>query len=305
MVKLDEDQFLAELLPSLRQSEGVMIGPGDDCAALYSLRDGIVQLVGIDQVAAGVHFHGPNSDTPLEPTLAGRKLLARNLSDIAAMGGRPEYAVVSLAVPTDCPKTWVAGFMNGLQKLADKHDVSIVGGDTGSAMSIVCGLTILGSMREDDVCTRDRAEAGDRIYVTGRFGGSLASGRHATFDPRLAEGQWLAENGLSRCMIDVSDGLLKDLGRVCLASQLGAAVDVNIVPRHDDTSVEGALTDGEDYELLIAIPQAKTAQLEAEWSFATPLTCIGEFTAGAPMVCDQDGSNLTDRFGQGFEHFGD
>jgi thiamine-monophosphate kinase len=256
-------------------------------------------------VAAGVHFHGPQSETPLPPELAGRKLLARNLSDIAAMGGRPQFAVVSLAVPSSCPESWLTGFMNGIRDHAAQHNVSIVGGDTGGAASIVCSLTILGSVREDNVCTRDRAAATDRIYVTGRFGGSLESGRHATFEPRLDEGRWLAENGFSRCMIDVSDGLLKDLGRVCLASEVGAVIDPDSVPRHDNVSVEAALTDGEDYELIITVPQTKAAELETAWPFETLLTSIGEFAEVEPVVRDRHGKDLAAQYGRGFEHFSD
>lgn len=298
---MDEDAFLAELLPRLGRD--IPVPPGDDCAAI-PWRDGELLLLATDQVAADVHYYGPDAAMPTPPELAGRKLLARNLSDIAAMAGRPTFALLTLAAPCDVDAGWLRRFTDGVLALAAEHEVALIGGDVSSAGDHVATLTILGTVAADRVCRRDAAQAGDRVVVTGALGGSFASGRHLSFEPRLAEARWLAEQGV-RCLIDISDGLLTDLQRICAASALQARIEEAAIPRHTGCDLAQALADGEDYELLAAVPADTWDELHAAWPFAAGLTAIGRFqpTGDGPGIRSSDGADLASRAGPGFRHF--
>ena len=312
---LDEAAFLAALLPQLQGGARdailpVRLPPGDDCAAL-DLGQGDYLLLAVDQIAAEVHFHGPLSSTPTPPALVGRKLLARNLSDIAAMGGTPRHALLALAVPHTWPDAWVPAFMEGLLALAAEYQVRLIGGDYGRAQAFVASLTITGTVPAAQLCRRDAAVAGDELWVTGSLGESLASGVHLSFTPRLAEGHWLAANAYTHCLMDLSDGLLVDLPRLCAASGLAASLDLAAIPRrlHEGhlASLAAALTDGEDYELLITVPPNRAAEMRRHWPFATPLHRVGSLHAPAPtrpLICDAaDGGDLLARFPGTFRHF--
>ena len=309
-MRIDEDAFLRALLPRLAGDPALVVPPGDDCAALAGGRDELL-LVAVDQVADDVHYYGPAAAVPTSPTLAGRKLLARNLSDIAAMGGTPRFALLALALPRDRERDWLDAFMDGLLALADEWGVRLIGGDLGRASGgAVSSLTILGTVPAAQVCRRNQARPGDRLLVTGRFGGALASGRHLSFTPRLREARWLAEGGYTRCLIDVSDGLLKDLGRVCAASGVQAVVAADAPPRAavggEPVTVAAAWTDGEDYELIAAVAPAKMAALRRAWPFETPLTELGECraaVAGQPAIVAPDGSPVAACFPPTFDHF--
>jgi thiamine-monophosphate kinase len=289
-----EHEFLAGLLPRLQGlGDGVVLPPGDDCAALRWGPDELL-LLAVDQLIEGVHYY-PDTD----PRLAGRKLLARNLSDIAAMGGRPLWALAALTFPPDRPDAWTDAFVEGMLALADACGVRIIGGDVAAGPTACASLTIAGRVADAHLCRRDAAQDGDLLLATGAFGGSLASGRHLSFAPRLAEGAWLAEGGWTRCMIDVSDGLLTDLGQICAASGLGAVLDDRALLTH--VPLPAALLDGEDYELLLAVPAGSLQPLLAAWPFNTPITAIGHFHADADCaVRKPDGAEFA---GSGFEHF--
>ncbi len=297
---ISEDGFLGGFLPTLQQDASVVVPPGDDCAAIDLGTDQLL-LAAIDQVAAGSHYYGADAETPTPPELAGRKLLARNLSDIAAMGGTPTYILASIGLPFDSSEDRLKRFAAGMVALAEEFGVSLVGGDLGKAPSETASLTILGTVARDRICLRTNAKPGDAIFVTGHFGDSLASGRHLRFQPRIAEGKWLAEHDFTRCMIDTSDGLLKDLERICKASAVAATLDPTTIPCNTD--LHAALLDGEDYELIVAVPAEKTSLLEEAWPFNTALTRIGSFQAGKAIVFDDTGTSIREQFGEGFEHF--
>lgn len=308
-MKLDEDEFLAALLPRLATDPGVLLGPGDDCAAI-AWNDHECLLLAVDQVAAGAHYFAADNPRPTPPELAGRKLLARNLSDIAAMGGQPRYALAAVAAAPETSREWLDAFADGVLTLAQEFGVTVIGGDLCRASTDVASLTIIGVVHHDQLCRRSAARPGDRIFVTGAFGGSLASEHHLRFTPRVAEGSWLAANGYTSCMIDASDGLLKDLHRVCRASSVDAELDPGRVPRARidgaEASLEAALLDGEDYELIIAAPAANADALPSAWPFDTPLSEVGHYLSpsdGGGMVRDPSGADLLSRHGPGFEHF--
>jgi thiamine-monophosphate kinase len=248
-------------------------GIGDDCAVLRPARGR--ELLTVDPVVAGIHFDGR-----VPPRQVGAKLFKRNLSDIAAMGGRPRAALVALAIDGRVSLAWLAEFYKGLARESRRHGVPVVGGDvTRLEGSLVASLTLAGEAT-GRVLTRSGSRPGDWIYVTGRLGRSLASGHHHRFEPRLGEGAWLARRGEVRAMIDVSDGLAKDL-RAMTPRGAAPAIFAEMLPRRRGASVRGALCDGEDYELAFSVASgARRVAFETAFHRAFPrtrLTCVGRF----------------------------
>ncbi len=270
-------------------------GIGDDCAVLRASRGR--QLITVDPVIYGRHF-----DDTVPPRAVGAKLLKRNLSDLAAMGGRPVAAVLALTLDARVDRRWLEGFYRGLAACARRHAVAIVGGDVAQADGVLAAsLTLLGEAAAPRVLTRTGARPGDAIYVTGRLGGSLATGHHFRFTPRLAEGAWLAARPEVRAMMDVSDGLAKDLHALTPAGAV-PALSAAALPRRRGADVRAALTDGEDYELAFALAgRADAAGFARAWSRAfprTPLTRVGVFVRRGALPATA--LNLTDY--HGYEH---
>ncbi|MDD4098596.1 MAG: thiamine-phosphate kinase [Lentisphaeria bacterium] len=297
---MTEDEFFAGLFRRLPAfPAAVVIPPGDDCAAV-AWGDGRLLLLAVDQVVGDRHYVS-RGEQATPPRLAGRKLLARNLSDIAAMGGRPTLCLLAGAFAKDRDDAWLRDFYDGIIALAAEYGVSMVGGDfAATPHDDVASLTILGEVAADQVVRRSGARPGDRLYATGCFGDSFASQHHLLFAPRCAEGQWLAQQRLARAMMDVSDGLLRDAARICMASGVGLTLDLEAVPRRGAATLEQACGDGEDFELIFAVPPELAATLAAGWPFAdTPLTCLGEFT-GATGLRDSSGQPLKVA---GWDHF--
>jgi thiamine-monophosphate kinase len=258
-------------------------GIGDDCAVLAPSRG--AQLITVDPVIYRRHF-----DDTVPPRMVGVKLLTRNLSDLAAMGGRPVAAVLALTLDARTRLSWLEQFYRGLAAAARRHRVSIVGGDVAQADGVLsASLTLLGSAAGTRVLTRTGAKRGDWIYVTGVLGGSLRSEHHFRFTPRLAEGAWLAGQPDVRAMMDISDGLAKDVHAITprgAAPALAAAA----VPCRDGVDLRAALTDGEDYELLFALRQRADRDAFARiWRRGFPrvkLTCVGQFVAAGKVPPD-------------------
>lgn len=254
-------------------------GIGDDCAVLPASRGR--QLITVDPVIFGRHF-----DATVSPRAVGAKLLKRNLSDLAAMGGRPTAAVLALTLDARTSRRWLEQFYRGLAATARTYRVPIVGGDIAQADNMVAAsLTLLGEATSERVVTRTGARIGDAIYVTGSLGGSLRTGRHHRFVPRLAEGAWLARRPEVKAMMDVSDGLAKDLHALTPAGAL-PALEASALPRRRGSDVRAALTDGEDYELVFAVAaRADHGAFTRAWRRAFPRTAlsrIGHFVpAGA------------------------
>lgn len=279
-------------------------GIGDDCAVIPPTRRR--QLVTTDPVIHGRHF-----DDRVPARAVGAKLLKRNLSDIAAMGGRPLAAVVSLALAPEIGVDWLRGFYLGLADCARRHRVKIVGGDiTQGPRGFFGAFLTLHGESTGRLITRSGARVGDLIYVTGRLGGSLL-GHHHRFTPRLAEGAWLSGRREVRAMMDVSDGLAKDLDSLTpagLAPALcAAAIPISAAARRQArrsgrNPLQHALGDGEDYELLIVLrAQADRIRLERAWKKRfpkVPLTLIGAFVRRGKLPAGA--LNLTDY--RGYEH---
>jgi thiamine-monophosphate kinase len=269
-----------KLIRAIRQwlgpaSPRAPFGMGDDCAVLPS-PSGRPQLITVDPVVYQRHF-----DDAVPPRAAGEKLLKRNLSDLAAMGGRPSAAVLALVLDARTSRSWLEKFYRGLAASARRYRVPVVGGDVAQADGVIAAtLTLLGEAAGPRVVTRSGARRGDWIYVTGALGGSLASGHHYRFTPRLAEGAWLARQPDVRAMMDVSDGLAKDLHAITPPGA-APAIEAGRVPRRAGADLRAALTEGEDYELLFALRRpADREALERKWRRAFPrsrLSCLGQF----------------------------
>lgn len=276
LADVGEDALIRRLVKDLPLDADVIAGPGDDCAVVRAPRRGRHLLLKTDTVVEGVHF---TPDTA--PRLIGRKAMARVISDFAAMAATPRHALITLIAPPHTPLRRVEQLYAGLRAEAALHGVSIVGGETSRGPLLIVTVSLTGEAPATRWVPRGAARPGDHLYVTGRLGGSLR-GRHLRIQPRLAEARWLAENLPLHAMMDLSDGLAKDLPRLAAGAGLGFQVDMSRLPRATGSTAQQAWADGEDYELLLAIsPKVRPAALAA-WSAAfprLPLTRIGHLTA--------------------------
>lgn len=281
-----ELEFIDWLRERLPPHPCLRLGIGDD-AALLRLSERRDAVVTVDMLTDGVDFILAESD----PRRVGRKSLAVNLSDLAAMAARPLAAVVALALPRDGGLKLAQQLYEGLLPLAAEHDVAIAGGDTNTWDGpLVISVTVIGETTERGPLRRGGAQPGDEIIVTGGFGGSLL-GRHFDFEPRVREALLLNDRYELHAGIDVSDGLSLDLARLARESGCGAVLELNKIPvnqaaqvlaeqRSDgSTALDHALSDGEDFELILAAPPQAAAAMLAEQPLSVSLTRIGQFTA--------------------------
>ena len=279
IASLGEDAVVAAITRGLPLGADVRHGAGDDCAVIGGVRDRVWQLLKTDCVVEGVHFL-----TAEKPARVGWKALCRAVSDIAAMGGEPRHALITIAIARDVKMAWLRGIYGGLRKAARRFGVSIVGGETSrSPGPAFISIALTGEVERARCVTRGGGRAGDFLYVTGRLGGSL-EGKHLDFIPRLAEARWLTEHFRIRAMMDVSDGLAADLPRLAKASGCGFGICEEKVPRNRGCTVVQALGDGEDFELLFVVRPADAPSLEAKWRAKfprLPLTRIGALTRSA------------------------
>jgi thiamine-monophosphate kinase len=249
-------------------------GIGDD-AAVVPLSAKKYLLLTTDMLLEGVHF------TLKMPAAAiGYKALACSISDIAAMGGLPQYAVVSLGVSGSCPRRFVTEMYRGMQRAAQRFHVEIVGGDTVRSKSIIINIALTGIAEKGRVVYRKGARVGDRIFVTGPLGRSLSGGRHLKFIPRVGEAQFLVRHYKPTAMIDISDGLAADLGHILSESRVGAVLEEKLIPRTQGAGSEQALYDGEDFELLFTLPDSKAERLQNLKNANFKFYCIGRIVSG-------------------------
>jgi thiamine-monophosphate kinase len=291
---VNEFELIARLTQHLPTNEGVVVGAGDDCAVLHAYDPDCYLLLKTDAVVEGVHF---NRDAV--PEQIGHKALGRCLSDVAAMAGTPRDAVVTLGLPAAFEASWAERLYEGLNALARRYSVAIVGGETvQSPDRCFLSVAVLGSVLKDKCILRSGARAGDALFLTGELGGSLAS-KHLTFEPRVREAHWLAEHFALHAMIDLSDGLASDLRHILEASKVGAEVLASALPishaarlraktgASKKSPLLAALTDGEDFELLFTSAPGNAVRLLDTWKQQFPhtrLTCIGKVTPGPGVV---------------------
>ncbi|SPF44671.1 Thiamine-monophosphate kinase [Candidatus Sulfotelmatobacter kueseliae] len=296
----------------------ILTGIGDDCAVLRVLPDRDFLLT-TDFTLEGIHFR--RDWHPAESV--GYRCLARGLSDIAAMGGEPVAAFLSLALPRDLPQAWVERFMRGLLALAQKYDVTLAGGDTAeSPNGILADITVVGSTPRGKSVLRSAARPGDRIFVSGELGGSAAAvvemraksrrvkpqdySRHFYPEPRVELGRILRQKGLASAMIDLSDGLSTDLAHICEESGVGAEIESQLIPRARvgkptrEVHLDLALHGGEDYELLFTAPAGKRVPAQIA---RVPLTRIGSITRGRKIFVMNPKGIGYELVARGWEHF--
>jgi thiamine-monophosphate kinase len=273
---LGEDALVARLLRGLPVGSNVIAGPGDDCAIIGRPRDRRWTLLKTDCVIEGIHF-----TAEADARRVGWKALCRAISDIAAMAGKPRHALLTVAASREVKLAWMEALYAGIRRAARLFEVGIVGGETSrSPGTTFINVALTGEVDRERCLQRSGARAGDQLYVTGVLGGSI-SARHLDVIPRIAEAQWLARYFPITAMMDLSDGLASDLPRLAEASGCSFEIDETAIPLQRGCTVEQALTDGEDYELLFAISARKAAALENAWSKRFKqlrLTRIGELT---------------------------
>jgi thiamine-monophosphate kinase len=275
--RYDEDRIVGHLLRDFEHGNSVHVGPGDDCAVVGLKSDTQWQLLKADVIVEDVHFV---RDSP--PRRIGWKAMARPLSDIAAMGGLPQFALVTIAVKSDTTLRFLETVYGGIADAAKRFNVDIVGGETSrSPGPLFINIALTGRVTARECALRSGGEPGDWLYVTGALGGSIR-GKHLRFIPRIEEARWLTANFTIKAMIDLSDGLGADLPRLARASGAGFVLDRDRVPRTRGCTLDHAISDGEDYELLFAVSPQDGSQLERRWAKKfpkLPLTHIGELTA--------------------------
>ncbi|MBW8864548.1 MAG: thiamine-monophosphate kinase [Verrucomicrobia bacterium] len=309
---MNEFELIARLTRHLPTNPTVVAGAGDDCAVLDLGAPETLILFKTDAVVEGIHF---TRETP--PEKIGRKALARCLSDIAAMAGTPTAALVTIALPKDFDVEFVAGIYDGLNAIAKKYGVAIVGGETTTNPErILISIALLGTVPRGKQVMRGGAKVGDAIFVTGELGGSLA-GKHLDFEPRIAEARWLAEHFKIHALMDLSDGLAGDLRHIVNASKVGAVLLKPALPVARAAKLRAkeaadakpaalaALTDGEDFELLFTIASKDAVKLLDSWKKKFPdlkLSCIGKIVAGEGIeLRDKNSSQKLNA--NGYVHF--
>jgi thiamine-monophosphate kinase len=304
-----------------RRVAGLTLGIGDD-AALVAVPPGRELILTTDMSIEGVHF----TSALHPPQAVGHRALARSLSDIAAMGGTPRYALISLAASRRARRAWLEGFFAGLFALARRFDVAVIGGDTAVATgSTAIDVVVAGEVPRGQALRRSGARPGDRIFVSGRLGMAalglrlLSSRRrmrkpveraalraHLYPQPQCTLGRFLSEHRLASAMMDLSDGLSIDLQRLCDASGVGARLLANRLPFPPLPDAEDALAlalhGGEDYQLLFTASPAKAAKIPRHLG-RIPLRCIGEIRASRGIdLVTADGKTLPLKI-LGYDHF--
>lgn len=300
-----------------RATPGAVLGIGDD-AALLQPTAGNVLAVSTDMLVSGTHFL---SDA--EPFLLGHKTLAVNLSDLAAMGATPRWATLSIAMPS-ADEAWLQRFSAGFFALADEHGVELVGGDTTRGPLNLC-VTIFGEVPAQQALRRDGAHPGDEVWVSGELGDAALALAHlqgrieldqaafAACAPRLHQPQprvslGLALRGIASSAIDVSDGLLADLGHILDASKAGAEIGFAALPvsrvLRSCSQQRLALSGGDDYELCFTVPTARAAEVRAiAERLELPLTRIGKIVAGKGCIVQDAQGHPINIENEGYDHF--
>ena len=279
-------------------SGAVKVGIGDDAAVLDYL-PGKKQLLTTDMLVEGRHF-----TRKIKPGAIGYKALAVSISDIASMGGEPQYALISLGVPSRVTVNWIQKFFGGLNALAREYHIQIIGGDTVKSEKIVVNVTLTGVVKTKEVVLRRGAKEGDQLFVTGPLGNSLKSGWHCSFVPRVRASRYLVQKFKPTSMIDISDGLSADLGHILKAGKVGARLFAEKIPARAGATLAQALNDGEDFELLFTLSTLNAKKLHKDVNDEFSFFHIGEIVKGKPDCLLIDSGKKNKKISlKGFTHF--
>ncbi|MFM2667632.1 thiamine-phosphate kinase [Vibrio mediterranei] len=303
-----------------QQRKDVVLAQGDDCAIVAPPADSHI-AISTDTLVSGTHFLAD-----ADPAWIAHKALASNISDLAAMGASPAWVSMGISLP-EVNERWLERFCNAFFSLADYYGIQLIGGDTTKG-PLAITLTVQGTLPQGKALTRSGASSGDWVYVTGHLGDAKAGldvileknisantelnreleKRHFEATPRVLAGITLRD--IASAAIDVSDGLISDLGHILKCSDVGARIDVDLLPvsselkqfvESDDIAKQYALTSGEEYELCFTVPEANRGQLEIALS-NTPFTCIGQITGTGYLDLHSNDQPLDWQLG-GFDHF--
>ncbi len=313
----------------------IAAGIGDDAAVVKPSKRSF-SLVTTDILIEDIHFTLDYTD----PLRLGKKALSINLSDIAAMGGTPQYFLLSMGLPLNLSFRWLEEFFSGIQQVAERYNLSLIGGDTSLARKLSINITLIGRGKTGEVIYRKGAQPGDQIMVTGTLGNAALGLRilkthkgdssishawdrdqseliekHLSPIPRIAEGRLIARNHLASAMIDISDGLMADLGHILEESHAGAKIWISQLPlseayrrkapHYTSSDIDLAISGGEDYELLLTTPKEKGEKLLAFFrKSGLKITTIGEIVDpryGLRLFLD-DGREYKPRE-KGYDHF--
>lgn len=274
----------------------VVKGSGDDCAVLKFDKKRY-QLFTCDMIVEGVDFLSKD-----KPQLIGRKALAISISDIAACGGLPRYAVVSFGIPKTTHVKRIDKIAEGMFNLAREYKVNIVGGDLSRTNRLIIDASMLGIVEKKFLVLRSGARIGDIIFVTGELGGSIR-GRHLRFTPRLKEARFLVKNFKVNSMIDVSDGLAQDLGHILEQSKVGAIIYEDLIPVSKEAhNLREAIFMGEDFELLFTLSRKETKRLsKRNFGIFKPIGEVVEQRYGLRLIDKKNKEKILKL--KGFQHF--
>ena len=281
---LGEDRLLNQILLHFPRGRArkVFAGAGDDCAIVEIPGSKKYLVLKTDCVVEGVHFvQGTNASH------VGWKAMMRPLSDFAAASAVPQFALITLIVPQQTKVAWVRGLYRGLRRAASRFEVSIVGGETSNTPGpIAVSVTVIGFVEKSRAASRRGGRPSDDLFVTGRLGGALKQ-KHLKFIPRIVESRWLTKNFSIHAMMDLSDGLGADLPRLGRASKVGFDIELENLPVARGATIDNAISEGEDYELLFAISPRDRNSLERQWRRKFPkllLTRIGSLNRKSPVT---------------------
>jgi len=300
---MKEKDFLNSIFPLLKQGEDIIVGPGDDCAVIDIGDSQNYFLLAVDQLISNVHYDHETT----EPEKAGAKLLKRNISDIASMGGTPSHALITLAMG-DQDNDWLLRFYEGLTQEANKWGISICGGDIAKIPGqsfFISTLSITGKVNKNKLCLRKNLCIGESIYITGSLGDSYNTEHHLNFIPNVKEAEFLAGR-YSNAMMDISDGLLLDLQRMAEASNLTIKISLNDLPaRSNNLTLDNLLTDGEDYGLIFSVKPSFEKELLEKWPFKeVKISKIGQvIPLGDYPVIDEEKTIINLYSKSGWDHF--
>ncbi len=306
---IGERSAIERIIKTLPGRQDVIVGAGDDCAVVR-VGDGTGDdlVLTSDPVVAGIHF-----DATASPQSVGHKAIGRMLSDIAAMGAEPRWALVDIVAPSSTPLSTLDELYAGMGKLASGSGLAIVGGDMTDGPCLEIHIFGVGAVPAGKAVLRSTAKPGDRLFVTGALGGSRL-GRHLRVEPRLAAGKWLRD--YATAMIDISDGLASDLRHLTTLSGVGCDLELAAIPISEaatkmdgsQSPLEHALNDGEDFELLFTLPGADTAKFTSAWktAFNLPCTEIGHMTDSPKKIrCMESDGSAQPLTKTGYNHFRD
>ena len=294
---LGEFNFIERISKGVKLSCQVVKGIGDDAAVLKGKGSRYI-LFTSDMLVEDRHFYKRAGGY-----LIGKKALSSNLSDIAAMGGVPGACVVSLGVPGSLNIRFIDELYRGLRDMARKHKVDLVGGDTVTSKKIIINVALLGEVEKNNLVLRSGASEGDAIFLTGDIGGSQ-KGKHLNFRPRLKESRFLVKNFRIRSMIDISDGLLADVGHILKESRHGAVLyEKNIPISRHAKDFNSAIKDGEDFELVFTLSAREARRLEKIWPFRVKLSRIGRVCKERGLFLVRKNNKKEKLIPEGYRHF--